>query len=229
MRADALHDLARHALGCKNTNASGVRTTIIVRMNLADLNNGEGLGSIDGTHQPVSVGQLRRLAGDAGILPEVLGGDSEVLDLGRTHRMFTPAQRLALLERDGGCAKCHAPPEHCEAHHLRWWQHGGGTDLANAVMLCTRCHHDIHRQHWDIRVQSNQVEFIPPPTIDPTRRPKPGGLAAIDIGTLDSPPGTPTENSALYEPAPPDSVSDRPPPDDAPHHSVDCEARARSN
>ena len=124
MRADALHDLARHALGCKNT-------TIIVRMSLEDLTTGEGLGSIDGTDQPVSVGELRRLAGDASIIPAVLGGPSEVLDQGRTKRMFTAAQRLALIERDGGCAKCHAPPEHCEAHHIDWWDHGGPTDLVS--------------------------------------------------------------------------------------------------
>ncbi len=124
MRADALFEVCRHALGCKDTDRSGIRTTIVVRMNKRDFDAGRGLGSIDGTSQPVSVGQLRRLAGDAGLIPEVLGGDSEVLDLGRTKRMFTRAQRLALVERDGGCAKCHAPPEHCEAHHIRWWEQG---------------------------------------------------------------------------------------------------------
>ena len=184
MRADALYEVCRHALGCKETDTSGIRTTMIVRMNESDIDTGRGLGSIDGTHQPVSVGQLRRLAGDAGIIPAVLGGDSEVLDLGRRVRLFTSAQRLALLERDGGCAKCHAPPEHCEAHHIRWWERCGGTDLANGVMLCTRCHHDIHRQGWDILVHPGRVEFIPPPDIDPTRRARPGGLAAINIGRL---------------------------------------------
>lgn len=182
MRADALHDLARHALGCKETNSSGIRTTIIVRMNLTDLNTGQGLGSIDGTTQPVSVGQLRRLAGEAGIIPTVLGGESETLDLGRRARMFTKAQRLALLERDGGCAKCHAPPEHCEAHHIHWWDKGGRTDLGNGVMLCTRCHHDIHRQHWKIHIRNERVEFIPPPDIDPTGQPRLGGLDALNIG-----------------------------------------------
>jgi Domain of unknown function (DUF222) len=184
MRADALFRVCRHALGCKETDRSGIRTTIIVRMNLSDLNTGTGLGSIDGTNQPVSVGQLRRLAGDAGIIPEVLGGDSEVLDLGRRVRIFTPAQRLALVERDGGCAKCHAPPEHCEAHHIHWWEQGGLTDLTNGVMLCTRCHHDIHRQGWEISVQSGRVDFIPPPHIDPLQRARPGGLAAINIGRV---------------------------------------------
>ena len=185
MKADALSDLARHALGCKETTCSGIRTTIVVRMNLSDLNCGEGLGTIDGTDQPVSVSELRRLAGDAGVIPQVLGGPSEILDQGRNVRMFTRAQRLALLERDGGCAKCHAPPEHCEAHHIAWWEHGGRSDLNNGVMLCTRCHHDIHRQGWGIRIRNGAVEFIPPPHIDPLQRPRSGGLAAATLGGTD--------------------------------------------
>jgi len=224
MRADALFDLCRHALGCKETNRSGIRTTIVVRMNRRDLDTGRGLGRIDGTEQPVSVGQLRRLAGDAGIIPEVLGGDSEVLDLGRTKRMFTRAQRLALVERDGGCAKCHAPPEHCEAHHIRWWEQGGLTDLANGVMLCTRCHHDVHRQGWEILVRGGSVDFIPPPEIDPLRRARPGGLAAIDVGDVERPPHAPWEDSAWDGYPPPEHLGhDYPPPDDAWHNSVDCE------
>ena len=184
MRADALFQVCRHALGCKETASSGIRTTMVVRMTESDLDTGRGLGSIDGTHQPVSIGQLRRLAGDAGIIPMVLSGNSEVLNLGRKQRMFTRAQRLALLERDGGCAKCHAPPEHCEAHHIRWWEQGGGTDLVNGVMLCTRCHHDVHRQGWEILVRSGRVEFVPPQEIDPTRLPRPGGRAAIELTNL---------------------------------------------
>ena len=187
MRADALFELARHALGCRDAERSGVRTALVVRMDQGPLMSGKGLGRIDGIDAPVSAGELRRLTGDAGYIPEVLGGDSEVLDLGRTQRFFTPAQRMALLERDGGCAKCHAPPEHCEAHHIRWWQRDGGTsDLANGVMLCTRCHHDIHRQGWGIEADSRRVRFVPPATIDPQRRPVDGGLAAIDIGEIGS-------------------------------------------
>ncbi|MCB2412153.1 HNH endonuclease [Demequina sp. TTPB684] len=186
MRADALRDLARHALGCKETTSSGIRTTLVVRMNLADFNSGEGLGSIDGIARPVSVGELRRLAGEAGIIPQVLGGPGEVLDQGREVRMFTRAQRLALLERDGGCAKCHAPPEHCEAHHIDWWEHGGRSDLNNGVMLCTRCHHDIHRQGWGIRIRDGQVHFIPPPDIEPAQTPRLGGRAALEIGGVRS-------------------------------------------
>ncbi|MDN4479454.1 HNH endonuclease [Demequina muriae] len=181
MRVDALHELARHSLGCTRTDRSGVRTTIVVRMSLSDLMSGDGLGSVDGIDQPVSVAELRRLSGDAGIIPEVLARDGKVLDLGRRTRAFTRRQRIALLERDGGCAKCHAPPEHCEAHHIRWWEHGGRTDLSNGVMLCTRCHHDIHRQGWEIHATGSSVSFIPPPHIDRGRTPSPGGSAALDI------------------------------------------------
>jgi hypothetical protein len=222
MRADALFQICRHALGCKETDQSGVRTTIVVRMNKRDLDAGRGLGSIDGTHQPVSVGQLRRLAGDAGIVPEVLGGDSEVLDLGRSKRMFTGPQRIALIERDGGCAKCHAPPEHCEAHHIRWWEKGGRTDLANGVMLCTRCHHDIHRQGWGIVVRAGTVDFIPPPHIDPARRPIPGGRAALEIRELDPPSHHPRDHSAWDSSAWDNSArGDQPPPDAPPGDSAD--------
>lgn len=132
MRADALMELCRHALGCKDTERSGVRTTVVVRMSLEYLTRGQGVGRVDGIETPVAVSELRRLAGDAGLVPEVLGRDGQVLDLGRTVRLFTAAQRLALIERDGG-VRCHAPPEHCEAHHLRGWESGGGTNLAKGA------------------------------------------------------------------------------------------------
>ncbi len=180
MRADALFDLCRHALGCEQTASSGIRTTIVVRVNKAEFESGHGLGSVDGVNQAISVPELRRLAGDAGILPAVLGHESEVLDLGRTKRMFSKAQRLALLERDGGCAKCHAPPEHCEAHHIRWWEHGGATDLLNGVMLCTRCHHDVHRQGWEILATPSTVTFIPPPDLV-GQSPLTGGAARLRL------------------------------------------------
>ena len=181
MRADAFHEMARHMLGCTQADRSGVRTTVIVRMGLGDLLRGDGLGSIDGIEQPLSVRELRRLSGEAGFIPEVLAGDGEVLDLGRPVRFFTPAQRKALLARDGGCAKCHAPPEYCEAHHIRWWLHGGETHLSNGVMLCTRCHHDVHRLGWEIEASPTGVSFIPPPHIDPDREHQPGGSAMFDV------------------------------------------------
>jgi 5-methylcytosine-specific restriction protein A len=178
MRADALADLARHALGCDATDRTLPTTTVVVRVGLKELRAGVGLGEIDGTDEPVSIGVIRRLAADAEVIPEVMGGESEVLDLGRSRRLFTRAQRLALVERDGGCAFCHAPPSWTEAHHIRWWERDAGpTDLDNAVLLCTACHHRVHRDGWDIRVLSGEVWFVPPLSVDRERQPFRGGRA----------------------------------------------------
>ena len=51
--------------------------------------------------------------------PGRLGGKGEVLDLGRTTRLFTPAQRKALELRHQQCTTegCDIPATWCEAHH----------------------------------------------------------------------------------------------------------------
>jgi predicted restriction endonuclease len=82
------------------------------------------------------------------------------------------------VERDGGCAHCHAPPSWTEAHHIRWWERDAGpTDLNNGVLLCTACHHRIHRDGWDILVRDGEVWFVPPVTVDRERMPVRGGRA----------------------------------------------------
>jgi len=175
MRADILVDLCRHALDCDQP-TSGVKTTVVVRTTGAALETGVGVGEIDGASQPVSASALRGAAADAEVIPVVLGGKFEVLNWGRARRLFTPAQRLALVERDGGCAWCNAPPSWCEAHHIRWWERDAGpTDLNNGVLLCTRCHHRIHRDGWEIEVRDHGVWFTPPRSVDASRSPCPGG------------------------------------------------------
>jgi hypothetical protein len=182
MRADALTWMARHALGCENSDQTLAKTTVVVSTRLKDLERGTGIAQVHGVEQPISVGALRRLAADAEVIPHVLGSESETLDLGRARRLFTPGQRLALVERDGGCAWCHAPPSYCEAHHIKWWYRDSGpTDINNGVMLCTSCHHRIHRENWGIEVIAGKVWFTPPASVDPTRRRRLGGRAAIEL------------------------------------------------
>lgn len=181
MRADALVSLARHGLACDEP-TSGVSTTVIVRMDLEALRSGVGLGDADAMGAPVSIEALRRAAADAEVIPMVLGGPSEVLDLGRSRRLFSRAQRLALVERDGGCAWCHAPPSYCEAHHIRWWDRDTGTsDLSNGVLLCTSCHHRLHDTGWEVEATDGRVWFVPPASVDPARAPRLGGRAALDL------------------------------------------------
>ncbi|WP_062295484.1 HNH endonuclease signature motif containing protein [Demequina maris] len=181
IRVDALVDLTRHGMRCEAP-GSGVSTEVVIRIDHDALRTGVGLGSCDAVSTPLSAGQTRRLAVDMKVLPIVLGGGSQVLDVGYARRFFTPAQRHALAERDGGCAFCHAPVAWCDAHHIAWWKdHAGPTDLSNGVLLCTRCHHRIHDDGWQVRATATKVWFIPPTSVDPQQRPRQGGKAALEV------------------------------------------------
>jgi len=185
LRADALADLCRHALGCEAV-PTGPTTTVVVRMELSALEDGIGAATLDGIDQPLPAAAVRRLAVEAQLVPCVLGGESEILDWGRAKRLFTPAQKLALLERDGGCARCGAPAAQTVAHHIRWWERDAGpTDLDNGVALCVPCHHAVHDDGWDIVVDGNgigaKVWFVPPAWIDPSRTPRLGGRARYTL------------------------------------------------
>jgi hypothetical protein len=146
-------------------------------MTLESLISGLGEASIDGNEQPISATAARRLAADADIIPLVLGGKGEVLDLGAPVRLFSRAQRIAFADRDGGCAwrNCHRPPSYTEAHHIKWWQYGGETNLDNGVLLCSMHHHRIHRDGWEVRVKDNVPWFTPPSHVDAYRTPRRGG------------------------------------------------------
>lgn len=179
IRADALVALATHGLDCTSP-ATGVKATVIVRVDRDQLDDEVGLATCDAISTPISITALRQIAVDASILPIVMGGDSQPLDVGREQRLFAWYQRMALAERDGGCAKCHAPVSHCITHHIRWWSKDGTTDLHNGVLLCVRCHTQVHHDRWDIEVDAeNHVWFVTPAHLDPGRRRQLGGLAAL--------------------------------------------------
>lgn len=137
----------------------GDATTVVVTIDLdslrAELATADliGAGLVPGddlTGDQVTAAQARRLACTAKILPAVLGGTSLPLDLGRTRRLFTPAQRKALLIRDRTCRAegCDTPGTWCEAHHLDPWHTGGPTDLDNGVLFCSHHHHRAHDPTW---------------------------------------------------------------------------------
>ena len=163
-RAQALTDalalvLAHHASCDGGPVKGGDHTRVLVTLTLEHLLTGVGVGTLVEGEEKLSAGQVRRLACTAGIIPIVLGGDSVPLDLGRTQRLFTPAQRVALAVRDGGCAfpGCDRPPADCEAHHITPWHNGGLTDLSQGVLLCPHHHHLIEpdparppEHHWQI-------------------------------------------------------------------------------
>jgi hypothetical protein len=94
----------------------------------------------------LSAARARWTACDPELARLVLGPDGEVLDLGRTQRLVTPALRTAVITRDGHCVftGCDAPHWWCEVHHLIHWIFGGPTDLDNSGLLCEHHHSKVH-------------------------------------------------------------------------------------
>ena len=128
----------------------GDATTVIVTIPLTDLRQELGTGEL-GPADKLSAAEVRRLACTASIIPAVLGGKSEVLDLGHGSRFFKPAQRKAMIVRDRECRAegCTIPAAWCEAHHAKQsWAQGGRTDLADGKLLCTFHHHRAHDPGW---------------------------------------------------------------------------------
>jgi hypothetical protein len=129
----------------------GDATTVMVTIDFDRLRDGLGVAVVGDT--PITAAQARRLACTAAIVPVVLGGDSEVLDLGRARRLFSPAQRKAMAIRDQTCRAegCDVPAAWTEAHHLTPWARGGRTDLVDGVLLCSFHHHRAHDHRYDLR------------------------------------------------------------------------------
>jgi hypothetical protein len=123
---------------------------------------------------PVTADTVRKIACDADIIPVVLGGEGQVLDIGRASRVFPPHIRKALTARDRGCAfpQCTIPAPWCEAHHTTYWYRGGTTGTDNGTLLCSHHHHLIHKEQWTIQMRTGIPWFIPPPHLDPAQTPR---------------------------------------------------------
>ncbi|MGY4771971.1 DUF222 domain-containing protein [Kribbella sp. CWNU-51] len=171
-QADALTAILATAAGA-GTAVPGhgdIKPHITVTIDLEDLKSGTGTGRL--IHgDTLSAAAVRRLACDAGIIPLVLGSNSEPLDVGTEHRFVTRAIRHALNARDHGCIVCGAPPAICEAHHIIHWADGGTTCLDNFALLCKRDHIAVHNGHLTIQIVNGHPHATAPPGPTPTHHP----------------------------------------------------------
>jgi hypothetical protein len=140
----------------------GVAATVVVTLTIDSLMGGlEAAGLSTGGR--ISAAQARRLACEAGIIPAVLGGKSQVLDLGRKRRFHTEAQRIALMLRDGPTctgAGCDRPASQSHAHHDQAWTHGGATNLTNGRLLCLGHHLKAHDPRYTHTIRpDNTITF----------------------------------------------------------------------
>jgi hypothetical protein len=148
------------------------KTTIVLTMRADDYTSGVGVAWLSGVQEPISATHAQELACDAEIRLMRLGEPGEVLSLGRTRRLFSPDQRLALNVRDGGCVwpHCTAPPAWCDAHHAIPWSKGGPTDVSNGVLLCPAHHQMLHTSDFELVMRHGIPHLIPPRRLNPTGR-----------------------------------------------------------
>jgi hypothetical protein len=174
-RADALVEICELAMRTDELPENGgSRPHVVITVPFDPLHQQLGVGTLD-TGGWLSPEQVRRMACDAQLIPAVLGGEGQVLDLGRTRRLINGVLRRALETRDRGCAfpGCDRPPRWCHGHHVKAWVDGGPTTLDNSVLLCGYHHRLIHRGHWTVYVAADGLpEFIPPTYVDPQQRPR---------------------------------------------------------
>ena len=119
---DAMMQTCAHALSTHlPPDAHGARPRVAVTLTLDALKGKIDWSPVTDDGTELSPGTARRLACDADVIPVVLGTRSEVLDVGRAHRLVTPALWRALVCRDRHCAfpGCTRPPVMGHAHHLR--------------------------------------------------------------------------------------------------------------
>ncbi|GAB3992981.1 HNH endonuclease signature motif containing protein [Nocardioides marmoraquaticus] len=127
---------------------AGGDATIVVTIRHDDLTaalDTAGVATLDTGHR-ISAAEARRLACRHKLLPAVLDGGSHVLDLGRSRRLHSKAQRLALAVEQGGCTAehCDVPAAKCHAHHDTPWSQGGTTDTGTGRLLCGPHHRRVH-------------------------------------------------------------------------------------
>ncbi|WP_344432408.1 HNH endonuclease signature motif containing protein, partial [Amycolatopsis minnesotensis] len=143
----------------ESPNRSGGRADLIVTIPLADLKRELGTACLDMVTD-ITASEARILACDCKIIPAILDGAGQPLEMGRARRLVTEAMRLMLAIRDRGCCfpGCSRRPRHCEAHHVLPWYAGGATDLGNLTLLCSRHHRLLHTSDWTLRMVNGQPE-----------------------------------------------------------------------
>ena len=211
LRADALDLLTSgDAEGSKASGGSGGRPKAEI-IAVADIGVLTGQNparrcEIPGTG-PVPPEVLQRIACDAQ-LTGVIFADGKPLYHGSTVRTATGTQWRMLIARDRGCIGCGADPSQCQAHHIVPYARVRRTDIDNLVLVCWRCHHNIHDHHWRV-VHRNGKPALQPPNPQappnpadgqhPTTTEIPAPLDPNDHPTAGVPPSDPPEMSApLY-------------------------------
>ena len=149
---------------------NGLPTSIVIRTTLQDLESRAGVG-VSGGGTVIPIADVIRMAAHANHYLAVFDkATGSALDLFRARRVASPAQRIMLIARDGGCTKpgCTVPAYGCQVHHAeRDWADDGQTNVDELGLACGPDNRMVGSDGWGTRVNGdNDVEWIPPPHLD---------------------------------------------------------------
>ncbi len=149
-RADALDDLAHHAL------------THVCDGEVTDAQGVDGTAPDDGWTMATTAAE--RLLCDARLRTVLLSGRRGVVDANAAAERFSAGQRVAIAARDRHCTfpTCRRRPRHCDVHHVVWRSHGGETTTGNGALLCRFHHRFVHEHGWDLRREAGAWVAIDP-------------------------------------------------------------------
>ncbi len=149
---------------------NGLPTSIIIRTTLQDLESRAGVG-VTGGGAVIPIGDVIRMAAHANHFLAVFDkATGSALDLFRARRVASPAQRIMLIARDGGCTKpgCTVPAYGSQVHHAaRDWADDGQTNIDELGLACGPDNRMVGPDGWTTQINAiNDVEWIPPPYLD---------------------------------------------------------------
>lgn len=163
-RYDQLIAILEHYDRCQKPTEGGC-ASVVVSCTLDQLADADATTKFaTNTGIDVTAFDLVRLGmdGTADFVLTVDGAELVPLNLYRTRRTASIAQRITLLAVQGVCAwaGCTAPLTECEAHHVVSWLRGGNTDIGNLAALC-RQHHRMNNDNMNHRGNTSHIDICP--------------------------------------------------------------------
>ena len=166
-QADALVSICTASLAGQHGSGptSGPLTQLVVHADLDVLTgkNPNGRGHIE-NGPAMSTAMLRRLGCECTV-KTLIERDGVPIEVGRSRRVPTEAQKLAVRGRDRICRHpdCSVLAARCEVHHIDHWFDGGDTELWDLLALCFSHHQRHHDGYFDIhRTLDGDLKFVEP-------------------------------------------------------------------
>ena len=145
--------------------ANGGAASVVVSITLDDLAEADA-NTLFQTNVGVDLDafDLVRLGmdGTSDFLLTVDGLSGVPLHLGRSRRLASVGQRIAMFAVQGVCswAGCTTSMSECEAHHIISWLRHGATDIENLTGLCPT-HHRCNNDHRDGSFNKGYMDYYP--------------------------------------------------------------------